>query len=297
MDPNVIHSFTRLFPATTMDLFDDDDSDHDDDTTIRPAEHGILQFHSGTEDALLLHVQQRSNGSSVTSSMDDFCHTRHWMMHCGPEKGKILIDFLLERYQKRTTNDAAFVIVELGSYCGYSAIRMAQCCTSSAADVTIYSIDIDPKLVHIANEMASMAGVADRIQFLLRTDDVSLDSLLTSSIPNSRRIIDLLVLDHAKELYLQDLLHLEDTHWLQSGSAVFADNVIFAEIDDYVEYMKKTNESIQESRTIHCLLEYSQNVPDGIGRSFIGNNDKSPLTKELFAQSNPCTNNNDTNSK
>lgn len=244
-----------------IELFDDDGDDKEADTTIdyscRPAENGILQFHKGTEDALLLHV--RGNKANVIVAMDEFCVQRHWMMHCGPEKGTILENFLLERYQQQPNSD--FTIVELGSYCGYSAIRMAQCIPSAM----IYSIDVDPKLLRIAREMADLAQV--RIQFLLRTEDTTLDGLLQTFITQHR--IDVLVLDHAKECYLPDLRHLEDTDWLQPHSAVWADNVTFADIEDYVDYMR-SNPRLERTETKSCYLEYSDDqIPDGIGRSSV----------------------------
>jgi catechol O-methyltransferase len=122
---------------------------------------------------------------------------RHWMMHCGPQKGAILQEFLLERYreysscgstnhpQQQSPPRPPFIIVELGSYCGYSAIRMAQALsfptsvsTSSSLqqqpqppnNFHIYSIDVQPKLLRIATEMTRLAGMDHCITYVLRSD-------------------------------------------------------------------------------------------------------------------------------
>jgi hypothetical protein len=83
-----------------MDLFEDDDDDdesnaassiHQEERERRPKENGVLQFHEGTEDALLIYVHNRvqqqedpcrlpvqpASAESVLQSIDAFCLDRY----------------------------------------------------------------------------------------------------------------------------------------------------------------------------------------------------------------------------
>jgi hypothetical protein len=118
---------------------DDDELDRKDDAVIgdmlsssywtelmrkRPASCGVMAFHSGTEEALLLHVQreaERGNPASTLRAVDEFCYSRHWMMHCGDRKTQYL-DKALRLARRENQN---LVCLEIGSYCGYSAVKIA----------------------------------------------------------------------------------------------------------------------------------------------------------------------------
>ena len=69
----------------------------------RPDSSGVLVFHTGIENAMLLYVERITargrDADSVLLAVDNFCYTRHWMMHV-----------------------SSSCAVELGSYCGYSSV-------------------------------------------------------------------------------------------------------------------------------------------------------------------------------
>ena len=144
---------------------DSDSSDHDDspvdvsddNDTANWGRHnprgGVLTFHPGTEQALLCYVLQKLQRNDedeessppppqqhqqrcrrILDAVDEFCWQRHWMMHVGPSKGKILQDFLRQQLQQqqrldvgqRDDDNECVIVVELGTYCGYSLITMAE---------------------------------------------------------------------------------------------------------------------------------------------------------------------------
>jgi predicted O-methyltransferase YrrM len=232
------------------------------------------------------------------------------MMHCGPQKGAVLQEFLLERYREHCCGSnhnpqqqqRPFIIVELGSYCGYSAIRMAQALSfeTSVSSSTlqqqqpnnfhIYSIDVQPKLLRIATEMTRLAGMDHCITYVLRSDgnhhgrhdddegDSSLHHLLqetlaaadngnepagTTTTTNNNRMVHFCLLDHAKDMYLPDLQQLERYGYLRRGSAVAADNVIFARIDEYRRHVQSAD--YITTRLVEGSLEYQNDIRDGIG--------------------------------
>jgi hypothetical protein len=110
----------------------------------RPAACGVMAFHNGTEEALLLFVEryaQKGKPASVLNAVDSFCYGRHWMMHCGDKKVKYLEKALQLGREKAkvtvsgtsrcTVSSSQLVCLEIGSYCGYSAVKIASTFGSS----------------------------------------------------------------------------------------------------------------------------------------------------------------------
>jgi hypothetical protein len=110
----------------------------------RPKSCGVMAFHNGTEESLFLSVQREAkqgNPESVLRAIDKYCYGRHWMMHCGDRKVKYLEKALqLGRGETPYLNDVNgeknevletrlaginLICLEIGSYCGYSAVKIA----------------------------------------------------------------------------------------------------------------------------------------------------------------------------
>ena len=79
---------------------------------------------------------------------------------------------------------------------------------------------------------------------------------------SSSSIIDFLFIDHDKSLYLSNLQELEQTKLVRRGTYVVADNVVFAQIDEYRTYMRQHqhNDNIVETRLEQesVFVEYCQ---------------------------------------
>ena len=120
--------------------------------THRPRTCGVMAFHNGTEEALYLFVQryaQRGNAASILKAIDVFCYSRHWMMHCGDQKIQHLeraVSLGIEGKDRHSVDgknnlrnipqqsddlknipqdSSDLICLEIGSYCGYSAIKIA----------------------------------------------------------------------------------------------------------------------------------------------------------------------------
>jgi predicted O-methyltransferase YrrM len=260
-----------------FDCFGDDNSNDDDqdipnDSTQtrnsasrciqqRDPSNGILAFHTGTEQALLYYVQQKlvshcsdkgnDRASAVLGHIDDFCLQRHWMMHVGNEKGPILETFLKE-CTEASAAASPLLFVELGTYCGYSSILMARALQklSCGDKFHIYTVEVVEQNANVAREMIKLSGLEGRIHVLLldlKRD--TLTDLLRHNLPS--KAMNFLFLDHSKSMYLSDLQELEKTGFIRKGCFVAADNVIFAEIDDYRAYTAE----LQQRGFIRTQLE------------------------------------------
>ena len=283
-----------------MDCFgSDSEEENSSEPTQRDASCGICSFHPHTESSLLSHVRNYLAGASmddgtmktkadqVLNAVDEFCLQRHWMMHVGKEKGEILTNALKESIDKKLSeqsSDGTFVLVELGSYCGYSSILMAKECMAvygNKLNLKLITLEINPDYIAIARELMKLSGLEDVISLLeisYNGHDTNMVELVQEELLESKgQTIDLLFIDHDKDSYKSDLTQLETSRLIRNGTRVVADNVVFAKIDDYIGYMqKREHDGVVTTKTVACHVEYSNNelaagensesLADGIGK-------------------------------
>lgn len=213
---------------------------------------------------------------SVRDKKLNFCDkSQKKMMNIGPEKGKTLGSFLDECLQaNRTKNSDTFVFVELGTYCGYSCLRFLHRMLQvlEVGQFHIFTVDVEHETIRIAKEFVTMAGMQDCVTFLhlpetrLSGEAQQLSSMLLSNIQDQFPLllksipvpqIDFLFIDHVKEAYLPDLKQLESKGFIQKGTYVAADNVLFHGIDDYRTHVGKlADQGIADSRLVEGSMEY-----------------------------------------
>jgi catechol O-methyltransferase len=212
--------------------------------TLRNGWHGVLDKLQGRPSRPLQsasYVQanaRRGDPASVLATLDKFASEERWLMSVGPEKGP-----LMQELDGRLPD--APRVLELGAYCGYSAIMMAHCFGDSAR---VTSIEISSDSVEAARANVDMAGLGSRVEFLHGPSGQIIETL--------QEPFDLVFLDHWKDLYLQDLQRLGERRLLKPGSIVVADNVgkLFG-ADDYLNYVRGCGRFQSENRPAH--VEYT----------------------------------------
>jgi hypothetical protein len=88
----------------------------------RASENGVMAFHNGTEQKMVQHVESavtKGDVEGLLAAVDEFCYSTHWMMHVGDVKGQLLDDTVKKAIASSAGNG---VIVELGTYCGYTGM-------------------------------------------------------------------------------------------------------------------------------------------------------------------------------
>ena len=214
------------------------------------------QVDDAREEALAAYVlanARQGDVDDVIRVIDDFCYNRSFMMNVGDEKGEIL-DAAVRRARPRR-------LLELGTYCGYSALRMVRVMPSYAR---LYSIELSPANADIARRIWDHAGVGDRVTVVvghLGDGGLTLDRLRAEH-GFANRSIDFVFIDHDKAAYLPDLQRILSQGWLRPRSVVVADNVKFPGAPEYRAYMKK-----QEGRSWHTTehkthVEYQSWIKD-----------------------------------
>tara|TARA_Y100001968_G_scaffold332986_1_gene393455 strand:+ start:123 stop:869 length:747 start_codon:yes stop_codon:yes gene_type:complete len=200
----------------------------------------------------VLNHANKGDPDSILKTMDDFAQHKRFLMNVGDVKGSLL----LKEISKLGKN---LTILELGCFCGYSAILMAK---NLGGQGKVISIEINKNYAAIANEIIEFAGLKNKV--------IIIEGPSEKIIPTLRYKFDLIFIDHWKDLYKRDLQLIEKRGLLRDQSVVFADNVgnlIEALVgkrgksSDYLKYVR--NHKHFKSKNIKTNLEYS-NAEDAV---------------------------------
>jgi len=143
------------------------------------------------------------------------------MMNLGANKGAVVDEALDNADIKR--------VLELGSYFGYSIVRMAE---KIGPEGKLITVDADEHRHAVSSQMVKHAGLEDRVTLLLgRAEDV---------IPTLDGPFDFVLIDHYADNYLSDLQLIESEELIQAGTVVAADNVVAHRptVDGYLDHVR-----------------------------------------------------------
>jgi catechol O-methyltransferase len=190
------------------------------------------QVGDGREEALAEYVvahARQGDLDDVIRVIDEFCMTRSVMINVGDEKGEIL-----DRAVRRASPK---LLLELGTYCGYSALRMARLMPAGAR---LCSIEFNEDNAAIARRIWDHAGIGDELTVVVGTlgDGGSTLERLRTEHGFGEGAVDFVFVDHDKAAYLPDLERILGERWLHAGSIVVADNVRFPGAPQYRAYLK-----------------------------------------------------------
>src|SRR3954447_3312605 len=216
------------------------------------------QVGDGRGKALAGHVLTHARPGDVDDAVrvvDDFCRHYSYLINVGDEKGAIL-DEAVRRVRPRH-------LLELGTYCGYSALRMARVMPSEAR---LYSIEFNPANAEIARRILAHAGVANRVTVIVGTlgDSGETRRRLRDEHGFGADSLDFVFLDHDKDAYLPDLQRILDEGWLHAGSVVVADNIKFPGVPAYRSYMKDHEETLWRTIEHRAHVEYQSLIRDAV---------------------------------
>lgn len=213
------------------------------------------QVGDGREARLAEYVLARArhgDAADVIRVIDEFGYNQSILINVGDEKGRILDAAMAKARPAR--------VLELGTYCGYSALRMAV----AAPSARIVSIEFNAANAEIARRILDHAGVGTRVTIVVGTlgdGGKTIDALRTAHGFGAGSV-DLVFIDHAKEAYLPDLRRILEQNWLRPGALVVADNIKFPGAPEYRAYM--TENEGKRWRTIEheTHVEYQSVIKD-----------------------------------
>jgi catechol O-methyltransferase len=181
---------------------------------------------------------------SVLAALDRFGRERSFLMNVGDRKGEILDAEVRRRRPGRA--------LEIGAYCGYSAVRMARLLREW--DGRLVSIEASGENARVARAMVELAGLAEYVEVR--------HAKAEEAIPTLGAPFDLVFIDHWKDLYLPDLRRLEQHALLRPGTVVVADNVGLFDASAYFAHVRGSGR--YDSRNVASSVEYRDELPDAV---------------------------------
>ena len=211
-------------------------------------------FNEMRERALLRHVINNStegDADSVMAAMDSFWHTffngegtAEWNL-----RGAAL-DSAIRSKQPQ-------VAMEIGSYCGYTSVRMGRLIPEGGK---LISIEIDPLYAAIATKVVEHAGLSDRV------------AVEIGALPDRLKVIqakhgltgtlDAVLLDHDVTNYMPDLKLLEQSGHVDKGTVVLCDWSLYPGSGERQEAPTQAEEFMQYLDTIGLSQSTRQSIRD-----------------------------------
>lgn len=220
---------------------------------------------------LLEHVMKASKVGDVDSVIDEidaFCWA--WpSMNVGPVKGAIAdqaFDKLIVDKQR------PLVVVELGSYMGYSTLRFGRHLakiTPAGSTAHLYSIDPNPLGHAVKLSMLDRAGLlvgGSTAGNVAIHNELDYSGNVLKRLADEGVTVDYLFLDHVKDLYKEDTQLALSLGLLKPGSLVVADNVVAPGVPEYRAWMLEDEDARKTFKTtVHeTLCEYTKHVKDEV---------------------------------
>jgi len=213
------------------------------------------QLGDGREAAAADYVVAHARPGDIDDAlakMDEYSYDKSFLVSVGDEKGKLL-DAAVRRADPR-------LALELGTYCGYGALRIA----AAAPTAKVFTVELSAANAAVAQRIWTHAGVADRITCVVGTvgDGGHTLDALHGDHGFAPGALDLVFIDHDKNAYLADLLAIAGRGWLHRGSIVVADNVGFPGAPKYRAYMREQQGKRWQTVEHRTHVEYQDLIPD-----------------------------------
>lgn len=216
------------------------------------------QFGDGREAAVRDHVlatAEQGDPESVLDAIDTFARTRNNLVNVGDEKG-LLLDAAVRKADPT-------VLLELGTYIGYSAVRTGR---TMPAGARLISIEFSAANAEVARDIIAHAGLADRVTVVVGTigDGGETIRRLTEEHGITEGTVDFVFVDHDKSAYLADLQRILDAGWLHAGTIVVADNMRIPGAPDYLSYMREAEGKTWRTVEHDTHVEYQSLLKDRV---------------------------------
>lgn len=214
------------------------------------------QVGDGREEAVRAYVVENARPGDLDDAIrvvDEYAYEQKYLINVGDEKGELL-DAALKRA-------APELILELGTYCGYSALRMAR---AMPAGSRIVSIEFNDANAEIARGIWDHAGIGDKVTVVVGTlgdGGKTMDALQTEH-GFGPGLVGFAFLDHDKDAYLPDLQSIVERGWLKPGAVVVADNIKFPGAPKYRACMTEQEGKSWRTTEHETHAEYQTLIKD-----------------------------------
>ena len=214
------------------------------------------QVGDGREQRVVDYVLANAKPGDVDDAIraiDEFAWQKSLLINVGDTKGAILDEALRAAKPK--------LVLELGAYIGYSALRMARLVAEGGK---VCSVEFSAANAALAQQVVAHAGQGGRVSFVVGSLGDGGQTLATLEREHgfARGALDAVFLDHDKDHYLPDLQRILDRGWLHRGSVVVADNVKLPGAPEYRAYMQGQEGTLWRTVEHETTLEYQSLLQD-----------------------------------
>lgn len=188
----------------------------------------------------------------VLATIDRFAYQQSFLINVGDEKGKLL--------DAAVAKADPTLVLELGTYCGYGALRIAR----AAPRARVVSVELSAANAANARRIWEHAGVDDRVSCVVGTigDGGGTLDRLAEEHGFTSGALDFIFLDHDKNAYVADLRSILDRDWLHPGAIAMADNVGLPGAPKYRAYMREQQNKLWRTVKHKTHAEYQTLLPD-----------------------------------
>lgn len=216
-------------------------------------------FNELRERSLLRHViasSIESDPESVMGAMDVFWDT--YFNGAGTQEWNIRGEALDAAVLKAKPG----LVLELGTYCGYSAVRIGRLLPEGAK---LVSIEIEPLFAAIASKVVEHAGLSDKVKVEIGSVKERLPMIRKKY---GDRPVDTLMLDHEAQSWLPDVKVLEEAGALTKDTVVLCDWNLYPGANgadasgermrygqEFMDYLQKRDSGTKDLRTVRYNLK------------------------------------------
>jgi len=169
---------------------------------------------------------EKNSPQSVLNCLDKFNSERN-NMSIGKTKGDALSTWIRDVNPKYA--------IELGTFLGYSAVTLAKQLPDGAI---LYSVDFYEESSKIAQQIAEIAGLSNKIKFMTGVAEEVIEELKQEQ---EKIKFDFVLLDHSKPSYVPDLKKLVNGDMLNIGCVIAADNCLIPGAPEYLEWVRSVD--------------------------------------------------------
>lgn len=190
---------------------------------------------------------RRNDPDNILATIDAYAEkVPEDLIHLGVEKGLVLDRLIEEKTPSR--------ILELGSFFGYSALRMVRLIKGE-----LISLEIDETHSTTASGIIEYAGLSQRVKFIQGDASTTLQDLQGQ--------FDFVLIDHYADNYLKHLNMVESRNLLAPGATIVADNVVIHEapLKSYLKHVRHGGQYHSKTYRVNC--SHLGNITDGMEAS------------------------------
>lgn len=188
----------------------------------------------GREQELLKFIQahpkypeMKGSPEAVLAAIDEFGCTKDFLMNVGQEKGSVVTRLIAQEQPK--------TFLEIGGYVGFSAILFGSQLRNSGGHRYL-SLELNPAFAAVARELIALAGLDQTVSIIEGPCRESLRKLQQDGVG----AFDVVFIDHAKVLYLNELKLCEGLGFIRPGTTVMADDMVRQGNAAYSAYVRES---------------------------------------------------------